>query len=226
MSIKVALEHRTTYSFDRPVRAGPARRPAAPGAALAHADRGVHAGRHARRGRVRLRGDPLRQLAAGPVRQLDGPAGVPRAGQGARRHGRPRRRPGLDQPLRLLRRGVRRALPVRLRARAGRRSRPVPAPGGRRTAATPRARWSRRGATRLPRRRPGRCPDRHLPGQAQRRGQPRRRRTRCAWSPACRRPTRRSAGPSARAATARGCWSRCCGSTASRPASCPATWCS
>ena len=48
--------------------------------------------------------------------------------------------------------------------------------------------------------------------------------TTCGWSRGCRRRTRPWAGGSARAATARGCWSACCGSTDWPPGSSPATW--
>ena len=66
MGIHVAIEHRTTYRFDRSHHDPPARAPAAPGAAHAHADPGVqHDG---------LARGPLHQLAAGPVRQLPGTA--------------------------------------------------------------------------------------------------------------------------------------------------------
>ena len=71
MTIKVALEHRTTYRFDRPVALGPhvVRLRPAP-----HTRTPVTA--------YSLRvtpGRPLPQLAAGPVRQPPGPAGLPRA---------------------------------------------------------------------------------------------------------------------------------------------------
>ncbi len=72
VSIKVALEHRTTYHFDRPIAIGPHVDPAPAGAAHADADRGVLVDH--------LAGGSFRQLAAGPVRQLPGPGGLPEPG--------------------------------------------------------------------------------------------------------------------------------------------------
>ena len=96
MGIKVALEHRTSYTFDRLVRLSPhvVRLRPAPHCRtpiLAYSLQ-VDAGR------------PLRQLAAGPVRQLPGPVRLPGAGPPADRHGRPDRRSHRHQPVRLLRR--------------------------------------------------------------------------------------------------------------------------
>ena len=96
---------------------------AAPGAALPDAGRGLLAGDHPQ--------EPLPELAAGPVRQLAGPAGVPREGLHPRDHGRPGGRPDGHQPVRLLHRGLRRAVPVRLRAEPRRRPGAVPPPGRR-----------------------------------------------------------------------------------------------
>ena len=97
MSIHVALEHRTHYAFDRAVTLGPhvVRLRPAP-----HSRTPVLSYSHARRA-----GRPLRQLAAGPVRQLHGPPRLPREGHLAHHHRRPRRRPHRHQPVRLLRRG-------------------------------------------------------------------------------------------------------------------------
>ena len=84
-----------------------AHRAAAAGAALAHAHPRLHAEDHA--------GESLHQLAAGPFRQLPRTPGIPR--DDARILGRRRsdcRHDG-DQSLRLLHRGKRRALAVRLR---------------------------------------------------------------------------------------------------------------
>ena len=50
--------------------------------------------------------------------------------------------------------------------------------------------------------------------------------TACAWNRACRRRTSPCAPASAPAATRRGCWCRCCARWAWPPASCRATWCS
>ena len=106
MSIRVALEHRTSYRFDRAVRLSP------------HVVR-LRPAPHCRTPVLVLLADghapePLHQLAAGPLRQPLGPSRVPRAGPPAHRHGRPGRRPRGHQPVRLLRRGVSGALPVQL----------------------------------------------------------------------------------------------------------------
>ena len=85
-----------------------------------------------------------------------------------RDHGRPRGRPDGDQPVRLLHRGVRRALPVRLRADPGRRPGAVPPPGRRQR----RDRDLARGAAAAVR---GRDPHGGLPVRPQRRGEPGRR---------------------------------------------------
>ena len=117
MSIQVAL---TPHAL--PLR--PAGRPVAPrgapapGTALPHADPLLFA--HGRAG------EALRQLAAGPLRQLDRALRVPREGARARDHRRPGRRHDGDQPLRLLRRELRRPLPVRLPGRARARARALP----------------------------------------------------------------------------------------------------
>ena len=50
--------------------------------------------------------------------------------------------------------------------------------------------------------------------------------TACGWNPACRRPTTPCAPGSGRAATRPGCWCRSCANSGWPPASCPATWCS
>ena len=123
MSVKVALEHRTTYEFAHPVTVAPhvVRLRPAP-----HCRTPIEA-----YSLEVVAEEPLPQLAAGPVRQLAGPAGLPREDRQARDHRRPGRRPDGDQPVRLLRRGVRRAVPVRLRADAGGRPRAVPPPGRR-----------------------------------------------------------------------------------------------
>ena len=94
MSIHVALNHVTHYRYDRRVEPVAAGRAAAPGAALPHADPELLAARRA--------GRPLHQLAAGPVRQLPGAAGVPREDHRVQGHGRPGRRDVGLQPVRLL----------------------------------------------------------------------------------------------------------------------------
>ena len=60
----------------------------------------------------------LHQLAAGSLRQLSGPAGLPRPHRRVPGRGRSRRRDGGPQPVRLLRRAHRRDLPLHLRAGA------------------------------------------------------------------------------------------------------------
>ena len=103
MGVKVALEHRTTYTSTgwsmRPhvVRLAPRRT----------------AGRPSRPTRCASSRAALPQLAAGPVRQPPRPARVPRADPRAGDHRRSGRRHGGDQPFRLLRRGLRGAIPVR-----------------------------------------------------------------------------------------------------------------
>ena len=100
----------------RPVAAG---RSFAPGTALPHADPQLFAARRA--------GRALRQLAAGPLCQPPGAAGLP--GQDHRVQGqrRPGGRDGGLQPLRLLPRAGGRDLPLRLRA--GAEARPGALPG-------------------------------------------------------------------------------------------------
>ena len=68
-------------------------------------------------------------------------------------HRRPGRRPDGDQPVRLLHRGVRRALPVRLPGRPGRRPRAVPAAGRRAGPGSGPGRWSSTGSRASPSRR-------------------------------------------------------------------------
>ena len=115
--------------------------PAAAGRAQPHAGRGLLAAGEP--------GEPLRQLAAGPVRQPPRPAGVPRGHRPARDRRRPGGRPRGGEPLRLLRRGVRRAGAVRLRPGARHRPGALPAPALRdprapRAAAARQARGPRR----------------------------------------------------------------------------------
>ena len=160
MSIKVALTHRTAYDFARPVAVGP------------HVVR-LRPAPHCRTpidaySLEILPEEPLPELAAGPVRQLGGPDRLPREGQAARDHRRAGRGPDGDQPARLLHRGVRRAVPVRLRAGARGRPGAVP-PAGRRQRG--RARVEGRAPAAARRRRA----DRPLPLGAQRRRAPRRR---------------------------------------------------
>ena len=105
--IAVALEHRTTYRFDRPIAIGPHVVRLRPAPHPRTPDRGLLA--------ADLPGRPLHQLAAGPVRQLPGPGGLPEQGQRAGRSPSAWSPTCGDQPVRLLHRGVRRDLPVPLR---------------------------------------------------------------------------------------------------------------
>ena len=142
----------------------------------------------------------------------------------AHRHGRPGRRPDRHQPVRLLRRGVGRALPVRLRPHAGTGTWP---PTSQADEPGPLlAQWLGSDADRGPRHRPGTPIHRRLPRRRSTSGSAARSPTRPAWSPACRPPTRRSRRRSARAATAPGCSCRSCAASGSRPGSSPATSCS
>ena len=118
MAIRVALQHRTTYRFDRPVNALAARDPPAPGAALPDADPRLFVQRRA--------GQAFPELAAGPLRQLARAAGVHRAGRPPRHRRRPHRRHDGDQSVRFLRRGLRRAFSVHLCAGAGEGADSVP----------------------------------------------------------------------------------------------------
>ena len=211
MSIKVALEHRTTYRFDRPIGIGPhviRLRPAP------HTRTPIEA--------YTLQispGGALPQLAAGPVRQPRRPGGLPGQVRRARHHRRTGRRPAGDQPVRLLRRAVRRALPVRVPAGPGRRPAALPGDGRRRPRAGP-----RRVAGRAPGRRSRGPGHGRLPRRAQR-GGARRRRLLAADGARRPHPRRDAHRPDRRpAATRPGCWSRRCGTTAWLPASSPATW--
>ena len=133
MSIRVALTHATHYRYDRAGVAGAARRAAAAGAALPDVDPQLFAAGQA--------GGALPQLAAGPVRQLPGAAGVPAAGARAdasRSIWSPTCRPSTRSTSSS--RSYAETLPVRVRAVAGRRAGAVPRAGGRR--ATRRPRWS------------------------------------------------------------------------------------
>ena len=217
MGIKVALEHRTSYTFDRLVEVYPARRPVAPGAALTNPDRGLLAAGRARR--------PLHQLAAGRVRQLPGPAGVPEPDPQPEHHGRADRRPEGDQPVRLLHRGLRRDRSVRLSRRRCRRTSSPTCGRSTRTARAPGpGTSSRRGCANFSV--AAGHPHHRFPGRAQPRGQ-RRRRLQRADGARCAdtgfHPAHRA---SARAATRRGCWCRSCASWAWPRGSSPAIWCS
>jgi len=71
-------------------------------------------------------GRALRQLDAGPVRQLPGAARVSREDARVQGHGRPRGRDGGLQPLRLLPRTAGRELPFQVHGVAGRRTGTLP----------------------------------------------------------------------------------------------------
>ena len=175
MSINAAIYHLTHYKYDRPVIARPADHPAAAGAALPHPGDLALAEGHARRA--------LRQPAAGPLRQLAGALRLPRAGARAEDRGRPRRRHDGLQPVRLLRRGERRRLAVRLSRGSPGRSRHLPhARAGRARACRP----SSRRSTARPKRTVDFVVDLNAAALAARSA------TSSAWSRACRRRRRRS----------------------------------
>ena len=127
MAIRVALQHRTTYRFDRPVNLSPHEIRLRPAPHCRTPILGYSLNVDA--------GQVLPQLAAGPVRQLGRAARLPRAGRRARHRRRPHRRHDGDQPVRLLRRAVRRALSVRVRAGAREGADSVPRDGAGRAAA-------------------------------------------------------------------------------------------
>ena len=110
MSIAVTLHHKTSYRYDRAGEAGAARRPAAAGAALPHADPGLLAARsRPEQHFLNWQQDPYGNYLARLV--------FPEPGRGARGRGRPGRRDDGDQPVRLLRRAERREVPVRATSR-------------------------------------------------------------------------------------------------------------
>ena len=126
MSIRAAIHHLTHYKYDRPVSLGPADHPAPARAPQPHPRHLAFA--------EGLAGRPFREPPAGPVRQLARPLRVPGTRQRVQDRGRRRRRHDGLQSVRLLRRGERRALAVRLRRGPEARSRHLPDAGARRPA--------------------------------------------------------------------------------------------
>jgi hypothetical protein len=107
MALRLGLEAPDPLPL-RPARdAVAAGHPAAPGAAFSR----TRVISHSAEGRA---GQAFREPPAGPLRQLAGALRLPRAGARVPDRGRPRRRHDGLQPVRLLRRGQRRALAVRL----------------------------------------------------------------------------------------------------------------
>ncbi len=124
-SPRILLEHSRCPSSRHRVHLRPRGDPVAPagpaaaGAPLPDAHPVVFAARDP--------GEPLHQLAAGPAGQLRRAPHLPRQGAQLSRRGRPGRRDGGLQPVRLLPRAVGRAVPLRLRRGAAPRARTVPA---------------------------------------------------------------------------------------------------
>ena len=148
MAIRVALQHRTSYRFDRPVTLSPHEIRLRPAPHCRHADPRLFV--------QRLAEQAFPELAAGSLRQLGGAAGVHRAGRPPRRRRRPHRRHDGDQSVRLLRRGVCRAFPVHICAGAGEGTDSVPRDCAARAAARRLARPLSR-ARSSPAKRPSTC---------------------------------------------------------------------
>ena len=142
--------------------------------------RATHADAHHELLAARRPAGALRQLAPGPAGKLSGAAGLSGQGRAVRGRGRPDGRADRHQPVRLLHRGQRGALPLRLRVVSGHGARPVST-----------RRSARGGAAGLARhRRPVAGEDDGLPGRAERAARAGDRVRRSHWSPACR-PARR-----------------------------------
>ena len=206
MTIKVALHHRTHYAFDRLVGLSPHEvrlRPAA------------HSRTPIESYSLKVKpGEALPQLAAGPVRELARAPGLPGEGARARGDGRPGRRHDGHQPVRLLRRRLGGALPVRVHARE--RARAGALPRGRAAHAAAHRRGSRMRARASPQGSPTTI-DFLVAVNAQaaaRRALPH---PHGAGHPGARAHARERRR--ARAATRRGCWCRSCGASASPRAS-------
>ena len=217
VTIRVALKHRTTYAFAEPVevvphtvrlRPAPHSRTPITAYSLTVSPRDHF---------INWQQDPFGNYLA----RLVFPEPVDRA----RHHGRPRRRPDGDQPVRLLRRGL---------APNASRS-PTTAAPARPTSSPTCARWPTslgaapgRGRStptlRPDRRRPAAIVDFLVALNPAVQGRRRLHGPHGARRPDARRdPAPARSGP---AATPPGCWSRCCASSAWPPASCRATWCS
>ena len=208
MVMHVALNHRTTYRYDRPVALGPqvVRLRPAPHCRT----RVVELFAEGRPGRA------LHQLAAGPVRQLAGAARLPRADDRVAIEVDLVAEMAVLNPFDFFVEPLRRDVPVRLRADccAGARALPrAPEPAG---AA------ARSASLADDRRARPRAPSTSWSALNQRLQQ-RRSATSSAWSRACRRRRRRWSAAAARAATPAGCWCRSCATSASPRASSRAT---
>ena len=195
------VPRRPSSRHQLPLRAAgqpqPADHPPAPGTAQPHPDQELFAQSSA--------GQPFRELAAGPARQLARPLRLPGPYQGIPVLGRPRRRHAGDQPVRLLRRTLCRHIPVRLPRGTARGPLGISAAGADRAAAPAVPRHAVARADEHDRTSSLRSTSSSSNGS----------RYVTAWSPACRRPRRRCRSGRARAATAPGCWSRSCATSVS-----------